>query len=121
MTEILSRLRFQHEADNTLKQIRENLRHIMSRFYESEIKMFRKKDKRGIIIDYGSPTKPAILLPSDGNLRLIQYGWTPEPEKNGELSDSDFCILAIELLKNPPKYPQALLKSRFIKSHAWPT
>lgn len=64
----------------------------------------------GLIIDVGNPHEPALLLTPQGNLQLVQYGWSPRPSGEGKLSDIEFCLRATEVFKNPPKRPKRLLK-----------
>lgn len=95
--------RFHREADNIWKKTRMMFQEQLARFYKQEGKKFRRNNRRGILVDPGTPHQPALFLRSDGNLKWVQSPWTPGPFENREISDMDFCLLATEIMETPKK------------------
>ena|SRR3989344_437174 len=101
--------RFHREADNIWKGTRMTFQELLVQFYKQEKKKFRRNNRRGILVDLGTPHQPALRLNSDGTLKWVQSPWTPGPFEDREISDMEFCTLATEIMekspkaKNPPK------------------
>jgi len=83
--------------------------------YKNKTKQFKNKENNieGILINNGTPHEPALLLEPDGNLRWVQYGWTPEPRDNGKIPDMEFCIIATEIVNNFQKTKESEHKIEF--------
>ena len=57
--------------------------------------------KKGVIVNVGTPTHPAILLKPNGSIKFVQYdGWSPPPDPDlHRITRQDYCALATEIIK----------------------
>ncbi len=58
------------------------------------------QDHEGVIVDTGTPHNPALLLRPDGSIKFVQYGWSAPPDRDLEITNQDYCILATEIIEN---------------------